>query len=474
MRLYRKNLLIVLGDVFLIFFAYLYVLLYSFGLAGLHILHVIVVGGTTVATCLSAFYIADLYSVDIQYRKLKYICRFMLAMIAVVLFMGIMLTIVGIVDTKLTLSLQTVAWTGIFTYCWRIIFQRTFRCPNWGQKRILIVGAGHAGKKFYRSIMDNPCYKVIGFIDDDQRKWGIACSPKVLGGRDILRETIRAFNVDKVIVTVNHIKVDELSKSIHVLKTDKVQVCDVSSFHEESSIKIPLKHINSFCPIYDPRYGIIRGVYFMNGKRVIDLMLSFFGLTINVPVMILTAIAIRLESGGPIFYRQKRVGLNGKIFELIKFRSMIGESNRDGVTFAEKLTPRITRVGRIIRALRIDEIPQMWNVLKGDMSFIGPRALIEEEEKEFNLMIPYFSLRHMVKPGITGWAQVNYNAGTRVEDAAEKLRYDLFYIKNLSPLLDFHILLKTVKVILWRRGAIHRLVCGYRSPGDASEILGRP
>ena len=188
-------------------------------------------------------------------------------------------------------------------------------------------------------------------------------------------------------------------------------------------------------------------------KGIIDSCLSLLSLLISVPIIIATAIAIKLDSNGPILYRQKRVGHNGKIFELIKFRSMSVDAEKDGAEWAQENDKRVTRVGKFIRRWRIDEIPQMWNVLKGEMSFIGPRPERLEFVEILQRETPSYALRHSVRPGITGWAQVNYPYGASKEDALEKLQYDLFYIKNLSIFLDMHILLKTIKIVLFGKGA---------------------
>ena len=189
-------------------------------------------------------------------------------------------------------------------------------------------------------------------------------------------------------------------------------------------------------------------------KRMFDVTASAVLLLLSAPVVLLTAIAIKLESRGPAFYRQQRVGLYGQLFYVLKLRSMRQDAEVGGTAvWAEKDDPRITRVGRFIRKTRIDELPQCWSVLKGEMSFVGPRperpTFVEDLEQKLN----YYAERHMVKPGITGWAQINYPYGASVEDARRKLEYDLYYAKNYTPFLDLLILLQTARVILWPEGA---------------------
>jgi exopolysaccharide biosynthesis polyprenyl glycosylphosphotransferase len=188
-------------------------------------------------------------------------------------------------------------------------------------------------------------------------------------------------------------------------------------------------------------------------KRGIDVLVSGAFLTVTCPLMAVTALAIYLEDRGPIFYLQERVGLQGRVFRVMKFRSMRVDAERDGIArWAQVRDPRITRVGNFIRGSRIDEIPQIINVLRGEMSFVGPRPERPSIVAELEEHIPYYSYRHMVKPGITGWAQINYPYGASLHDAREKLKFDVYYIKNYSVLLDFVTILQTVRVVLWPQG----------------------
>jgi exopolysaccharide biosynthesis polyprenyl glycosylphosphotransferase len=188
-------------------------------------------------------------------------------------------------------------------------------------------------------------------------------------------------------------------------------------------------------------------------KRAMDVGLAFAGLVVSLPFMVLAACAIRLEGKGPILFRQERVGERGRIFVLKKFRSMTVDAERDGPVWAAERDPRVTRVGGWLRRTRLDELPQFWNVLAGDMSFVGPRPERPEFVDKLQREIPFYMGRHSVKPGITGWAQVRQGYAASVEDSMEKLQYDLYYIKNLSLLLDLVILLSTLQVVLFRRGS---------------------
>ncbi|MDB5699035.1 MAG: family PEP-CTERM/XrtA system glycosyltransferase, partial [Alphaproteobacteria bacterium] len=190
------------------------------------------------------------------------------------------------------------------------------------------------------------------------------------------------------------------------------------------------------------------------GKRLFDLIASAVLLVVGTPLILITALLVKLESRGPAFFRQKRVGLYGQSFEIVKLRSMRQDAEVGGkAVWAQKDDPRVTRVGSIIRKLRIDELPQAWSVLKGEMSFVGPRPERPQFVADLEARLPYYAERHMVKPGITGWAQINYPYGASIDDARQKLEYDLYYAKNYTPFLDIVILLQTIRVILWHEGA---------------------
>lgn len=232
-----------------------------------------------------------------------------------------------------------------------------------------------------------------------------------------------------------------------------IRVVEYANFLERERGQLPADDPDAPWLLFDDAAEGIRGLD-KAGKRAFDLLLSGFLLLLTLPVTLVTALLVKLEDGGPVFYAQERVGLDGKTFKVLKFRSMRVDAEADGkARFAQVGDPRVTRIGRFIRLVRIDEIPQVLNVLRGEMSFIGPRPERPSIVAELVRDIPTFALRHRVKPGITGWAQVNYPYGATVEDSLEKLRYDLFYVKNSGFVLDLLILLQTVRVVVWADGA---------------------
>jgi exopolysaccharide biosynthesis polyprenyl glycosylphosphotransferase len=227
-----------------------------------------------------------------------------------------------------------------------------------------------------------------------------------------------------------------------------LRIYDLTDFYERFLFKLPVLNLRDGWLILAHGFDLLHHRIELRAKRLIDVFLSFALMLVLSPLMLVSAIAIKLDSKGTVFYHQMRTGLNGVTFRLHKFRTMVEDAERSGARWTKKNDPRITRVGRVLRAIRIDELPQLWNVLLGEMSFIGPRPERPDFNNELETAIPYYDLRHLVKPGITGWAQVLYPYGASVEDAREKLQYDLYYIKNYSVMLDFVILIRSLRVVL--------------------------
>lgn len=404
---------------------------------------------SSILTYLLFFYIFDFYNLGERFNSVGYFFRFLLAMIIADLFIFSLFyvfnvrpyaTVILLLNTLLILSL-CLGWRFVF-YRWNRETQRVLR--------VLIIGAGWAGADLYKLLAVRSDYYVAGFLDDDQAKWG---KGNVIGGTDLLSAVIKERNVDLVIIAITHGLNHDLHKRILDAKVNGLSVYEMPTFCEIVLGKIPVQHVSDLWFVYVPISGVRKTTYNPKVKKILDIMLSLIALAVLSPVILITAVAIKLDSQGPVFHIQRRIGWRGQPFNLVKFRSMkVGTENHREFA-GRKNDPRITRVGKVLRVSRFDEIPQLWNVIKGEMSFIGPRALMEEEVNEFTPQIPYFSLRHSIKPGITGWAQINYPHGATVQDGLAKLEYDLYYLKNLSPLLDLIILARTVRTVMFGRGA---------------------
>jgi sugar transferase (PEP-CTERM system associated) len=452
----KKKLLIALGDLLLLSTAYFLSPIIRFAVfifspadsAGEWLGFVVIF--------LFTFYLFDLFDRDPKVTRASYLFRFIVAILTASCLYIITSLFVWSLAVGRGLFAIAVVLAALLTYSWRILAARLFRYYLRGGTKLLIVGAGPAGVALYNAL-GNSAHKTVGFIDEDPNQLDLSHSPKVLGGSDVLEELVTGHQADEIAVAVTHLESPEKHDLLRALVRCKMQGVDVyrmSSLYEEVTGKIPVTHISDVWFIDTVMYGTKKGIYNMKVKRLLDIGFSFVALLCwGLPLLLLTCVAIKLDSKGPVFYRQKRTGARGTVFELVKFRSMTVDAEQNGAVWASKKDPRVTRVGRIIRKLRIDEVPQVWNVLKGDISFIGPRPERPEFVETLEKKIPYYGLRHSVKPGITGWAQVNYPYGASEEDALEKLQYDLFYIKNLSAFLDFHILLKTVRVVLSQKGA---------------------
>jgi sugar transferase (PEP-CTERM system associated) len=266
------------------------------------------------------------------------------------------------------------------------------------------------------------------------------------------------FNSECLEVTgvVLGIKQDLLNRSVIekllALRLKGIRVYDVVGFYEKFWFKLPVFHLQQSWIIMARGFNLLNATLGLRLKKVIDKILATTLLVLSSPILLIISILVKISSKGPALFKQIRTGENGKDFKLIKFRTMCQDAEKDGAQWAQQNDPRVTKIGKLLRLTRLDELPQLWNVIMGEMSFIGPRPERPVFNKDLEKQIPFYDLRHLVRPGITGWAQVLYPYGASVQDAKEKLQYDLFYIKNYSLFLDVAIILKTIRVILFGRG----------------------
>lgn len=245
---------------------------------------------------------------------------------------------------------------------------------------------------------------------------------------------------------------EEISNTFLHHRLNGLQIVSLTQVYEHIWKKLPVHFLENQWLLTTEGFSITHNPIGLRIKRLMDIGFSLLLLLVTWPILILTMMAIKLESTGPIFFRQTRTGKDGKEFSIVKFRSMSVDAEKNGAQWAQKNDSRVTRVGKWIRLTRIDELPQIINVLRGDMSFIGPRPERPEFNQKLEEQIPYYQLRHLLRPGITGWAQVMYPYGASIEDAIEKLQYELYYIKNYTIALDLLIILKTVKIVLFGKG----------------------
>jgi sugar transferase (PEP-CTERM system associated) len=402
------------------------------------------------AICELCFYYNDLYDLTVVHSKSELAVRILQA----AGFAAITLSIASAMFPALVIGrgifLTSLGFLLIAVPVWRLTFDGLTQEP-YLEERLLFLGAGTLARTVASEVVAQHdfAYRLVGFVHDP--KSGQPAGWPIVGTPDELPRLIAEHRADRVVVSLSDRRGTLPIRELLQAKLAGVRVEDAATTYERVTGKILVDNLKPSWLIFSDGFHAsrrTRGV-----KRSLDLVLAAIGLTLAAPLMLLTALAVRLESRGPVLFRQERVGENGRIFTLVKFRSMRADAENGTPQWASENDDRVTRIGRFIRQTRLDELPQLWNVLKGDMSFVGPRPERPFFVEQLADAIPYYMERHAVRPGITGWAQVKYRYGSSVEDAMEKLRYDLYYIKHLSLVFDLTIILDTVKVILSRRGA---------------------
>lgn len=427
---------------------------------------------------LTVLYIGELYNYYLDFRRREQVGQVILWALAgslVAMFVFCFLTPKFL--PRGFLEWQAVAFIWLLVL-WRYSFS-ALSLPNRLKRRVLIVGAGDAGRSLLEALegCPNSGFEAVGFVDDDPAKAHLTINGmRVVGDSSQLGDLVKKYEANLVVLAITHEKSAEMMNRIARLSFNSVQLMDMPSMYEVLTGKIPTDHISDEWLLYHTLYR--KRIYYRHFKRLMDLVLSLLGLAFLWPLFLLIAAAIKLDSPGPVLFRQKRLGLEGRPFTILKFRTMYENVSRGSPRWATTKDPRITRVGRVLRWFRLDELPQLVNVLKGEMSLIGPRAewdlfATKVQEKVIRYrpgrrasdppgtMIPwghqerlaYYSFRTIIHPGITGWAQVMFPlAGSSPEDLKEKLQYDLYYIKNMSFFLDLIIILKTLRIIILGKG----------------------
>ena len=320
------------------------------------------------------------------------------------------------------------------------------------RRRVIVLGAGNRSDRL-RKLSERPesGFAIVGYVAMTDSKPVVeeAISRSAIHN---LTRFVENLGASEVVLALEERRNSLPLADLLRIKTTGVHVNDFSSFIERETGRVDLDTVNPSWLIFSDGFSSGRAISSV-AKRLFDIVASLILLLITAPLIVIFAILVKLDSRGPAFFRQTRVGLYGQNFDVIKLRSMRTDAEVNGAQFAQENDPRVTCLGRFIRKVRIDELPQTWSVLKGEMSFVGPRPERPEFVKELEQQLPFYAERHMVKPGITGWAQINYPYGANLEDSRHKLEYDLYYAKNYTPFLDLLILLQTLRVVLWPEGA---------------------
>ena len=388
-----------------------------------------------------------------SFQSLRFACARLLVAISVgVIFQSVIFFLVPALTFWRSNLLYAMGFAAVLLVAARIALDRLIGGQAF-KRRVVVLGAGpRAARLKALGERREAGFTVVGYVAMSEVNRVI---PEAIARDAIanLADHVVLLDASEVVLALEERRNALPLKDLLRIRTTGVHVNDLSTFLERETGRVDLQSVNPSWLIFSDGFSSGRrlsGAF----KRVFDVVVSLMLLALTLPVLVVTAIAIKLESRGPVFYRQRRVGLFNQPFEIPKFRSMRTDAEIAGTpVWAAKNDPRITRVGRLIRKIRIDEIPQAWSVLKGEMSFVGPRPERPHFVDDLEQQLPYYAERHMVKPGITGWAQINYPYGASIDDARHKLEYDLYYAKNYSPFLDVLILLQTLRVVLWPEGA---------------------
>jgi sugar transferase (PEP-CTERM system associated) len=344
---------------------------------------------------------------------------------------------------------------SLFVFLWHTMIRLylRLRLPH---INLLALGVSDLALETVKEILDHPelGIRVVGFVADASDIDAVSgINAQIIGDYNDFPNLVPALGVNHIIVGLSDNRKKLPIEELLDLKARGMLIESVETFYERVTGKIPAENLRPSWLVFNTGFDTSKSVFLQ--KRILSVFSSIVLLLLTSPILLLAAIMIKLDSKGPVFYKQKRVGLNGRVFTLIKFRSMRQDAEKE--TGAVLSTPgsdsRVTKVGRFLRRTRIDELPQLYNVFRGDMDMVGPRPERPVFVEQFSKGIPYYQLRHVVKPGITGWAQVNYGYASTTEHTVEKLQYDLFYIKNMSLTLDLMTIFETIKTVLVRKGS---------------------
>ena len=399
---------------------------------------------------LIVLYIADTYNYFKDFRNIitlvyVFITCWIGALVVVLVFY---FPLKGWFIGRILFLIQAISFS-ILVSVWRFTFS-VVALPQRLERRLIIIGAGKSGRYLLNSLRQRPgCgFLPVGFVDDDVQKVGTRLDDlPVLGDSSQLADLISELKVNLAVVAITGKRDTKLTNNLIMLSWDDCRLIDMPTFYEFLTGQLPTDHITDDW-IFDWSVNS-KKIYYIRLKRLIDLALAGILSALVTPLMLATALLIKLDSKGPVFFRQERLGQKGIPFNIIKFRTMFQGSENNGPVWTDYNDPRITRVGKIIRKLRLDELPQLLNIIRGEMSFIGPRPLAHTSYMD---NIRFYNYRSLVKPGITGWAQVTYPEGLTIDTTQEKLKYDLYYIKNIGFMLDLAIFLKTLRTVIFGKG----------------------
>jgi exopolysaccharide biosynthesis polyprenyl glycosylphosphotransferase len=408
------------------------------------------------ALWLIVFYIANLYEPSLLRNNIRFYSYLFQAILFASLIATVLFYLFPIfkITPKTNLAIFVLFFTLLefgIRHEFNRIFEKKFK------KSLLIVGLNQQALELAKFVKENPQlgYHLKYVVDlqpnkideseEEFKKFGI------VQGLHNLEKIIKNEKINTIVISPEAYQTPKTINIFYKSLEHKISFFNLASFYENLTGKVPLGAINQIWFLENLSEGKKRGYEII--KRLFDVVFAIVVGTISLIFYPFIAIIIKLDSSGPIFYKQKRLGQAGKEFEIIKFRTMSKDAEKNtGAVWTSEHDPRITKVGNFLRKTRLDELPQIWNILKGEMSFVGPRAERPEFHNLLQNNVPFYEERYLIKPGLTGWAQINFRYGSSIDDAAEKLKYDLYYIKNRSLLLDLGIILKTIRIALSQSG----------------------
>ena len=406
-------------------------------------------------TILLAFYLFDLYDLPATRSYRRVVKNMALALGAATVLLTILFYVAPPLSLGRGIFVVMIAFVSGVIPGWRLLVAWSAGHPQLGiRERVLILGSGTQAVEVARATLErrNAGFYIVGFADNTPELIGKSLiNPTVIGLTDDIVDLVERYEVDRIVVAVEDRRGKfPTAELLNLSLSGRVAVEECAQYYERLTGKIASEMLRPSWLIFsrNSRFSNVAN----HARRVLNASLAIIGFVLSLPLMTATAIAVKLDSAGPIFYTQERVGKNGRIFRIIKFRSMRTDAEKDGAVWATRSDPRVTRVGRVIRKLRLDELPQFINVIRGDMNFVGPRPERPHFVEQLAQEIPYYEQRHLIAPGLTGWAQIKYPYGASIDDARQKLQYDLYYIKNQNLALDATILFETIKTILFGKG----------------------
>jgi len=406
------------------------------------------------AVCQICLYFNDLYDLKSIRSRAQILVRALESFGAASIILAVIYIVVpqarlgrGVVET-------TVLAVALVILLWRVLIEWLHRLYGAGD-RILVIGTGPHAAALTRQIAARPDLhlQVAGLVSvngvgSEVATLGAPC----LGRLEKLKEIADQAKADRVVIALEERRQYLPMETLLKLRLQGVHIEYANTLYEKLTGRIPIESIHPSGLVFsDVLHRSARSFFY---RRVVGVTVALVGLALLSPLLVLIAVAIKLDSRGPVLYRQPRVGLDGHVFEILKFRSMRADAEtQTGPVWARQNDPRVTRVGRVLRKLRLDEVPQLLNIVKGDMNFVGPRPERPYFVEKLSPLIPYYDIRHVIRPGVTGWAQVSCSYGSTIDEAKHKLEYDVFYIKNQSISLDLVILFQTLKIVLFGQGA---------------------